>query len=160
MGSQLTEEVVECFGAAFADELDLAGEEFVVGHDMRDSSPGFAAAFSLGARKRGANAVMLGLCSTDMNYYASGLLDLPGAMFTASHNPASYNGIKLSRAGARGILASTLDSLPLETGRQSFSKLEFQPILLLAQSETFRLSLTIRITFANWFLCRALGNSR
>ena len=87
VGSQLTEEVVECFGAAFADELDLAGEEFVVGHDMRDSSPGFAAAFSLGARKRGANAVMLGLCSTDMNYYASGLLDLPGARFTASPAP-------------------------------------------------------------------------
>ena len=107
VGSQLTEEVVECFGAAFADELDLAGKEFVVGHDMRDSSPVFAAAFSLGARKRGANAVMLGLCSTDMNYYASGLLDLPAAMFTASHNPASYNGIKLSRAGARGISLDT-----------------------------------------------------
>ena len=107
VGSQLTEEVVECFGAAFADELDLVGKELVVGHDMRDSSPGFAAAFSLGARKRGANVVMLGLCSTDMNYYASGLLDLPAAMFTASHNPASYNGIKLSRAGARGISLET-----------------------------------------------------
>ena len=107
VGSQLSEEVVECFGAAFADELDLVGKEFVVGHDMRDSSPGFAAAFSFGARKRGANAVMLGLCSTDMNYYASGLLGLPAAMFTASHNPASYNGIKLSRAGARGISLDT-----------------------------------------------------
>ena len=107
VGSQLTDEVVECFGAAFADELDLEGKELVVGHDMRDSSPGFAAAFSLGARKRGANAVMLGLCSTDMNYYASGFLDLPAAMFTASHNPASYNGIKLSRAGARGISLDT-----------------------------------------------------
>jgi phosphomannomutase len=107
VGGQLTEEVVECFGAAFADELDLVGKELVVGHDMRESSPGFAAAFSLGARKRGANVVMLGLCSTDMNYYASGLLDLPAAMFTASHNPASYNGIKLSRAGARGISLET-----------------------------------------------------
>ena len=107
VGSQLTDEVVECFGAAFADELDLEGKELVVGHDMRDSSPGFAAAFSLGARKRGASAVMLGLCSTDMNYYASGFLDLPAAMFTASHNPASYNGIKLSRAGARGISLDT-----------------------------------------------------
>ena len=107
VGSQLTDEVVECFGAAFADELDLVGKELVVGHDMRDSSPGFAAAFSLGARKRGANVVMLGLCSTDMNYYASGFLNLPAAMFTASHNPASYNGIKLSRAGARGISLDT-----------------------------------------------------
>ena len=107
VGSQLTDEVVECFGAAFADELGLVGKELVVGHDMRDSSPGFAAAFSLGARKRGANVVMLGLCSTDMNYYASGFLNLPAAMFTASHNPASYNGIKLSRAGARGISLDT-----------------------------------------------------
>lgn len=107
VGSQLNDEVVQCFGAAFADELGLSGKELVVGHDMRDSSPGFAAAFSLGARKRGANVVMLGLCSTDMNYYASGFLDLPAAMFTASHNPASYNGIKLSRAGARGISLDT-----------------------------------------------------
>jgi len=79
----------------------------VVGHDMRDSSPGFAAAFCLGARKRGANVVMMGLCSTDMNYYVSGFLNLPAAMFTASHNPSSYNGIKFSRAGARGISLDT-----------------------------------------------------
>ena len=107
VSTQLTDEVVECFGAAFADELGLVGKELVVGHDMRDSSPGFAAAFSHGARKRGANVVMLGLCSTDMNYYASGFLDLPAAMFTASHNPASYNGIKFSRAGAKGISLNT-----------------------------------------------------
>jgi len=107
VGIQLTDEVVESFGAAFADELSLFGKELVIGHDMRDSSPGFAAAFSLGARKRGANVVMLGLCSTDMNYYASGFLNLPAAMFTASHNPASYNGIKFSRAGARGISLDT-----------------------------------------------------
>lgn len=107
VGTQLTDEVVECFGAAFADELDLVGRELVVGHDMRDSSPGFAAAFCLGARKRGANVVMMGLCSTDMNYYASGFLNLPAAMFTASHNPSSYNGIKFSRAGARGISIET-----------------------------------------------------
>jgi len=107
VGTQLTDEVVECFGAAFADELDLVGKELVVGHDMRDSSPGFAAAFCLGARKRGANVVMMGLCSTDMNYYVSGFLNLPAAMFTASHNPSSYNGIKFSRAGARGISLDT-----------------------------------------------------
>jgi len=107
VGTQLTDEIVECFGAAFADELDLVGKELVVGHDMRDSSPGFAAAFCLGARKRGANVVMMGLCSTDMNYYASGFLNMPAAMFTASHNPSSYNGIKFSRAGARGISLDT-----------------------------------------------------
>ena len=107
VGSQLTEQVVECFGAAFADELELSGKKLAVGHDMRDSSPGFAKAFAAGAIKRGANVVMVGLCSTDMNYFASGSLNIPSAMFTASHNPASYNGIKFSRAGARGISAET-----------------------------------------------------
>lgn len=107
VGSELTEEVVRCFGAAFADELQLAGQELVVGHDMRDSSAGFAQAFAQGANLRGAGTVMLGLCSTDMTYFASGKFNLPAAMFTASHNPASYNGIKFSRAGARGISLDT-----------------------------------------------------
>lgn len=107
VGSQLTEEVVACFGAAFADELELSGKQLVVGHDMRDSSPAFAAAFARGANERGANALMIGLCSTDMSYFASGSLNLPAAMFTASHNPATYNGIKFSRAGARGISLDT-----------------------------------------------------
>ncbi|MFM1993934.1 MAG: hypothetical protein RL537_623 [Actinomycetota bacterium] len=107
VGSELTEDVVRSFGAAFADELELAGKELVIGHDMRDSSPVFATAFAAGANQRGANAVMIGLCSTDMSYFASGRLNLPAAMFTASHNPASYNGIKFSRAGARGISLNT-----------------------------------------------------
>lgn len=107
VGSQLTVEIVACFGAAFADELELSGQELVVGHDMRDSSPAFAAAFARGANQRGANALMIGLCSTDMSYFASGSLNLPAAMFTASHNPATYNGIKFSRAGARGISLDT-----------------------------------------------------
>jgi len=103
VGSQLTLDVIAAFGAAFVDELDLAGKQLVIGHDMRDSSPEFAAAFAAGAQKRGANPLMLGLCSTDMTYFASGKLDLPSVMFTASHNPASYNGMKFSRAGAKGI---------------------------------------------------------
>lgn len=107
VGSQLTDQVITALGAAFADELELSGKSLVVGHDMRDSSPGFAESFALGATKRGANVLMLGLCSTDMTYFASGVLDLPAAMFTASHNPASYNGIKFSRAGARGISLDT-----------------------------------------------------
>lgn len=107
VGSQLTDEVVEAFGAAFADEIDGAGRDLVVGHDMRDSSPGFADAFARGARARGANVVALGLCSTDESYFASGSLDAPAAMFTASHNPATYNGIKMSRAGAQGISLDT-----------------------------------------------------
>ncbi|WP_207670000.1 phosphomannomutase/phosphoglucomutase [Orlajensenia flava] len=107
VGSQLTAEVVEAVGAAFADEVRAAGSEIVVGHDMRDSSPEFAAAFSRGARKRGADVAAIGLCSTDESYFASGSLAAPAAMFTASHNPATYNGIKMSRAGARGISLDT-----------------------------------------------------
>ena len=107
VGEELSPELVECFGAGFADELELSGKSMVVGHDMRDSSPSFASAFAAGAKKRGADVVMIGLCSTDMTYFASGRLDLPAAMFTASHNPASYNGIKFSRAGARGISLDT-----------------------------------------------------
>jgi phosphomannomutase len=107
VGSELTEDLIEAFGAGFADVLRLSGKSLVVGHDMRDSSPGFAAAFARGANRVGANVLMIGLCSTDMNYFASGSLGLPAAMFTASHNPASYNGIKFSRAGARGISLDT-----------------------------------------------------
>ena len=107
VGQELTNELIEAFGAAFADTLQLAGKSLVVGHDMRDSSPGFAHSFAHGANLRGADVLMMGLCSTDMNYFASGSLELPAAMFTASHNPASYNGIKFSRAGARGISLDT-----------------------------------------------------
>ena len=103
----LTESLITALGAATADELELAGKELVIGHDMRDSSPAYAAAFAHGARTRGANVVHIGLCSTDMNYYASGVRNAAAAMFTASHNPAAYNGIKISRAGARGISFDT-----------------------------------------------------
>ncbi len=107
VGSQMTPEVVEALAAGFVDEVGAAGRDVVVGHDMRDSSPEFKDAFASGARKRGANVVSIGLCSTDMTYFASGRLDAPAAMFTASHNPAQYNGIKFSRAGAQGISLST-----------------------------------------------------
>ncbi|MDP4755719.1 MAG: phosphomannomutase/phosphoglucomutase [Aquiluna sp.] len=104
---ELSEEIIEAFGAGFADELDLQGKALVVGHDMRDSSPRFAAAFAKGATLRGADVRLIGLCSTDMTYFASGKYELPAAMFTASHNPASYNGIKFSRELARGISMDT-----------------------------------------------------
>ncbi|WP_111718521.1 phosphomannomutase/phosphoglucomutase [Homoserinimonas sp. OAct 916] len=103
----LTDEIVSALGAAFVDELEALGSEIAVGHDMRDSSPRFAEAFAAGARRRGADVIMLGLCSTDETYFASGHLDVPAVMFTASHNPASYNGIKFSRSGARGISSET-----------------------------------------------------
>lgn len=107
VGTALTEEVVTAIAAAFVDEIGAAGSEVVVGHDMRDSSPAFTQAFARGARARGADVVSIGLCSTDESYFASGVLNAAAAMFTASHNPASYNGIKLSRAGAQGISLGT-----------------------------------------------------
>ncbi|NUT58558.1 MAG: phosphomannomutase/phosphoglucomutase [Agromyces sp.] len=107
VGEGLTAETVEALGAGFADEVAATGGRIVVGHDMRDSSPGFAAAFARGATRRGADVVAIGLCSTDESYFASGSLQAPAAMFTASHNPATYNGIKFSRAGAQGISLDT-----------------------------------------------------
>ena len=107
VGSQLTDDVVRALGAAFADEVGTPGGSVVVGHDMRDSSPGFAAVFAEGVQDRGVGVVAIGLCSTDETYFASGHFNLPAAMFTASHNPATYNGIKFSRAGAQGISLDT-----------------------------------------------------
>ena len=107
VGEQLDDSVIEALGAGFVDELGLEGKSLVVGYDMRDSSEGFAAAFARGANARGATVIDIGLCSTDMTYFASGSWQLPAVMFTASHNPATYNGLKFSRAGARGISLNT-----------------------------------------------------
>ncbi|MET8559527.1 phosphomannomutase/phosphoglucomutase [Streptomyces flaveolus] len=98
---QWDEALAGLFGAAFAQVTQAAA--IVVGHDMRPSSPGLSRAFARGAADRGADVTEIGLCSTDQLYYASGALNLPGAMFTASHNPARYNGIKLCRAGAAPV---------------------------------------------------------
>nr|WTB31635.1 phosphomannomutase/phosphoglucomutase [Streptomyces sp. NBC_00830] len=98
---QWDESLAEQFGAAFVEVTDA--EAIVIGHDMRPSSPGLSAAFARGAAARGADVTLIGLCSTDQLYFASGSLGLPGAMFTASHNPAQYNGIKLCRAGAAPV---------------------------------------------------------
>jgi phosphomannomutase len=98
---QLDEPIARAIGAAF---VDVTGaKKIVTAHDMRDSGPGLARAFAEGALHRGASVVEAGLGSTDMLYFASGHLDLPGAMFTASHNPAQYNGIKMCRAKAEAI---------------------------------------------------------
>ncbi|OPG14041.1 phosphomannomutase/phosphoglucomutase [Microbispora sp. GKU 823] len=95
---ELDEEIAQAVGAAF---VELTGASSVVtAHDMRTSSGPLAAAFARGATSRGADVINAGLGSTDMLYYASGSLDLPGVMFTASHNPAKYNGMKMCRAGA------------------------------------------------------------
>ncbi|MYQ37422.1 phosphomannomutase [Streptomyces sp. LamerLS-316] len=98
---QWDESTAELFGAAF---VQVTGPRaLVTGHDMRATSPGLARAFARGAAAQGADVTGTGLCSTDQLYYASGALGLPGAMFTASHNPARYNGIKLCRAGAAPV---------------------------------------------------------
>ncbi len=104
VGEQLDESVTEAIGAAAAQVLEVtAGATMVIGHDMRESSPALAAAFARGVTGVGGDVVLIGLCSTDGLYYASGVMGAPGAMFTASHNPATYNGIKLCRAGAKPV---------------------------------------------------------
>ena len=102
---QIDETLARRTGAAFVPVVDA--RTVVVGHDMRPSSPTLAAAFAEGAADAGADVVMIGLASTDQLYFASGHLGHPGAMFTASHNPAQYNGIKLCRTGAQPIGADT-----------------------------------------------------
>ncbi|GAA0919877.1 phosphomannomutase/phosphoglucomutase [Pseudonocardia zijingensis] len=104
VGEQLDAATVRDIGAAMAALVRGEGARgVVIGHDMRDSSPELAAAFAEGVTGQGLDVVSIGLASTDMLYFAAGTLDMPGAMFTASHNPARYNGIKLCRAGATPI---------------------------------------------------------
>ncbi|HVV31299.1 MAG TPA: phosphomannomutase/phosphoglucomutase [Mycobacteriales bacterium] len=98
---QFDGEVATAAGAAFADFT--GAPSIVVAHDMRASSGPLSTAFAGGAASRGADVVLAGLGSTDMLYFASGSLGMPGAMFTASHNPAQYNGIKLCLAGAAPV---------------------------------------------------------
>ena len=102
---QLDEAVARQIGAAFA--CFAEGDRIVLGRDMRVSSPSLAAAFAEGATAAGADVVDVGEVSTDALYFASGRMDLPGAMFTASHNPGHYNGIKVCRAGAAPVGAES-----------------------------------------------------
>ncbi|WP_026533465.1 phosphomannomutase/phosphoglucomutase [Arthrobacter sp. H41] len=107
VGETITVATVTAVGAAFVDSLDLAGESILVGGDMRPSSPEFSSAFAKGATRRGADVVLLDLISTDELYYASGTLDAAGVTFTASHNPAQYNGMKMTRPGAVPLSSET-----------------------------------------------------
>ncbi|HEX6149377.1 phosphomannomutase/phosphoglucomutase [Nocardioides sp.] len=102
---QLDADLAQRIGAAFV--AVTGAPRVVVGHDMRPTSPQLAAAFATGASGAGSDVVSIGLAATDQLYFASGHLDIPGAMVTASHNPAGYNGIKLCRAGARPIAHDT-----------------------------------------------------
>jgi phosphomannomutase len=98
---ELDEALARRIGNAFAHFT--GAQQLIVGHDMRASSAPLAAAFIEGATLAGADVTDIGLCSTDVVYFAAGKLDAPGAMFTASHNPAQYNGIKLCRSGAAPV---------------------------------------------------------
>lgn len=114
---QIDEELARATGRAFVQVV--GAQTVVVGHDMRPSSPGMAGAFAEGATGAGADVIMIGLASTDQLYFASGHLGHPGAMFTASHNPAQYNGIKMCRAHAVPI--------GLETGLAEIRDLVVSP---------------------------------
>ncbi len=111
---QLSPQVAQALGAAFARVVVLSDADgaapggsgrpgMVIGRDMRDSGPELVDPFARGVTSAGVDVTLIGLCSTDGLYFASGQLDVPGAMFTASHNPARYNGIKLCRSGARPV---------------------------------------------------------
>jgi phosphomannomutase len=102
---ELTPDFAFATGIAVARFLEQSREPgtVVIGEDMRPSSPTLATAFAAGVTSQGLDVIRIGLASTDMLYFASGKLNLPGAMFTASHNPAEYNGIKLCLSGARPI---------------------------------------------------------
>ncbi|MDN5703222.1 MAG: phosphomannomutase/phosphoglucomutase [Micrococcales bacterium] len=107
VGETITAETVRATGAAFVDVLELAGRTVLVGGDMRPSSPEFIDAFAEGATARGADVVKIGLISTDELYFACGVLDAAGVTFTASHNPAQYNGMKMALPGAVPVSSET-----------------------------------------------------
>src|SRR5919112_955716 len=98
---QVDDDLARRVGNAFV--AVTGAEKVVVGHDMRPPSPALPRAFAEGAATAGADVTLIGLASTDQLYFASGHLARPGAMFTASHNPAQYNGIKMCRAHATPI---------------------------------------------------------
>jgi len=126
VGEQIDAAFVQDVGGAFARLVRAeSATKVVIGYDMRASSPELARAFTDGVTAQGLDVVLIGLASTDQLYFASGLFDCPGAMFTASHNPAKYNGIKLCRAGAKpvgqetglaAIAAEVVDGVPAYDG--------------------------------------------
>lgn len=101
----------KALGAAYVEVLDLAGGTFVMGRDMRTTGPLLAGAFADGAMAAGADVVDIGLASTDEVWFASGFLDLPGVQFTASHNPAAYNGVKFCLAQAQPVSGQFLQAV-------------------------------------------------
>ena len=108
VGSEIDAEACFAIGAAFGGHgRDHGAARIVVGRDMRPDGADLAAAFCRGVTATGVDVLDIGMCATEMVYFASGLLDMPGAMFTASHNPVGYNGIKLCGPGASPIGTGT-----------------------------------------------------
>lgn len=107
VGETITPEICKAVGAAFVDVLEQNGKTIMVGGDMRPSSPTFIRAFAEGAAARGANVELLDLISTDELYFACGEYNAAGVTFTASHNPAEYNGMKMAKAGAVPVSSET-----------------------------------------------------
>ncbi len=126
VGTELTPDFTFATGAAFARFIIQEREPgtVVIGEDMRPSSPQLADAFAAGVTSHGLDVIRMGLASTDMLYFAAGKLNMPGAMFTASHNPAEYNGIKLCLSGARPI-GSESGLIAIENFVRSGSPLSF-----------------------------------
>ena len=110
---QFTADGAKAIGGAFARFVAGQGEtSMVVGPDMRPEGEEFSRAFGDGVLEHGVDVIDVGLCATDLLYYASGVLDMPGAVFTASHNPAGYNGSKMCLGGAAPIAGDTgLDAI-------------------------------------------------
>ncbi len=126
--SQIDSATCEALGVGFAEfikavEPDTA--EVVIAHDMRPSGPELVDAFTRGVNRQGLDVVNIGLASTDMMYFASGHLDKPGVMFTASHNPAQYNGIKVCKSGAAPIGQDT-GLGAMRSGAEAFSRGEIE----------------------------------
>ena len=128
---ELDAELSRSIGAAFARLVaeHEGATSIVVGHDMRPTGPEFSTEFAAGAMSQGVDVIDIGLASTDMMYFASGSLDMPGAVFTASHNPAEYNGIKMCLAGAAPLSGETALTAVKELSRTLLEPVETQGTL-------------------------------
>jgi phosphomannomutase len=123
---QMNDEVAFALGVAFAEFVDAT--TILVARDMRTTGESLSAAFADGVMSRGKNVIDLGLASTDLVYFAAGSLDAPGAMFTASHNPAQYNGIKFCLSGARPVGIDTGLAIVRDTAKDVLAGNGPQPV--------------------------------
>ena len=126
---QMNDEVAFALGVAFAEFVDAT--TILVARDMRTTGESLSAAFADGVMSRGKNVIDLGLASTDLVYFAAGSLDAPGAMFTASHNPAQYNGIKFCLSGARPVGIDTGLAIVRDTAKEVLAGNGPQPVAVL-----------------------------